>query len=165
MKYFISGHRDLTIHEFRQHYAQKISNAVMSDPKTVFVVGDYHGADEMAQEYLHNLKTNYPDIDVTVFHMGERPMHNLYKFPTSADYADDHHRDSAMTINSDEDIGWAREGKDNSGTAQNILRRKVKNVLVTLPKDDAHNFLQGMLNTMLCHPENDCDEPPTICYT
>ena len=164
MVYFISGHRDLTIHEFRQHYAKKMSNAVMKDPKTEFVVGDYHGADEMAQEYLHNLKLKYPEIEVTVFHMGDRPMHNLYNFTTSADYVDDHHRDSAMTINSDEDIAWAREGKENSGTAQNILRRKIKNILVTLTEQDALNFLQGILNTMLCHPNNELTDPPTICY-
>lgn len=164
MKYFISGHRDLTIHEFRKYYAKKISNVVMGDPKAHFVVGDYHGADEMAHGFLYTLKLNYPEITVTVYHMGKRPMHNLYNFATSADYADDHHRDSAMTINSDEDIAWAREGKEYSGTAQNIIRRKVKNVLVTLPSEDAINFLQGILNTMLCHPENEFDEPPIVYY-
>lgn len=162
MKYFISGHRDLTIHEFRQHYAQKISNAVMRDHECGFVVGDYHGADEMAQEYLHNLKANYPHISVTVYHMGERPMHNLYNFSTFADFKNDHERDSAMTIDSDEDIAWVREGKETSGTAQNIVRRKVKNILITLSKDDALNFLQGMLNTMLCHPDNENDESPIV---
>ena len=41
MIYFISGHRDLTIEEFKKHYIPKIDEVCAFDKNAKFVVGDY----------------------------------------------------------------------------------------------------------------------------
>ena len=43
MIYFISGHRDLTIEEFKKHYIPKIDEVCAFDKNAKFVVGDYWG--------------------------------------------------------------------------------------------------------------------------
>lgn len=130
MRYFISGHRDVTQKEFQRFYAKAIIDAVMKEPTTVeFMVGDYYGVDAMAQEYLAKLKNTYPNIKVTVYHMFDKPRNNFYQFPTIGGYENDHTRDCAMTLATDMDIAWVRSGKHTSGTAQNILRRKLKAVI------------------------------------
>lgn len=48
MRYFISGHRDLTWEEFTKWYAPAISNAINNDRLACFVIGDCDGADKMA---------------------------------------------------------------------------------------------------------------------
>lgn len=56
--------------------------------------------------------------------MGETPMNINNKITNRVpNFSDDIARDSAMTRNSNEDIAFIRVGKENSGTAQNILRR------------------------------------------
>lgn len=154
MRYFISGHRDITIKEFQRYYAKAITNAVMKDPNSVeFVVGDYYGVDAMAQEYLAHLIKTYTNVKVTVYHMFDKPRNNFYKFPTKGGYTDDHARDSAMTLESDADIAWVRSGKQNSGTEQNIVRRKVKSLLYLGKFDYSIGLLQGMANLMVSHPD------------
>ena len=64
MIYFISGHRDLTIEEFKKHYIPKIDEVCAFDKNAKFVVGDYWGADTFAQDYLVNI--GYGD-NVTVY--------------------------------------------------------------------------------------------------
>lgn len=162
--YFISGHRDIAQKEFQQHYAKDIMNAVLKDPTSRFIMGDYYGVDEMAQEYLASLKKKYPDIDVVVYHMFEEPRNNKGDHATKGGYQDDHDRDSAMTLESDEDIAWVRSGKQDSGTAQNLLRRRVKELTHGMKFDDANDLLQGMVRMMETHPGNEYQEPPCVYY-
>jgi hypothetical protein len=152
--YFISGHRDLTHKEFQQFYAKHIMNAILANPKCEFVVGDYHGADTLAQEYLGELVNKYTEVMVTVYHMGDEPMNNPQNFHTLGDFKNDHQRDAAMTNASDKDIAWVRSGKKHSGTAQNILRRKAKDISHELGYTDAMDFIQGIVDTLDTHPQN-----------
>ena len=127
MVYFISGRRDITHEEFDKFYVPKINEAI-SDV-TRFVVGDYEGADIMAQEYLRTLceegRLNYSQV--TVYHMSDSPHHLASdKFNLVGGFKGDVERDSAMTEASDKDIAVIRKGKWTSGTAQNILRRYEK---------------------------------------
>ena len=101
---FISGHRDLTQEEIE------------------FVIGDYEGCDTMAQEYL--TEQGFDPSRVTIYHMGDKPMNLVNKhFKTIGGFKNDIERDSAMTNASTYDVAYIRKGKENSGTAQNILRR------------------------------------------
>jgi len=93
----------------------------MRDPNASFVVGDYDGVDIMAQ---HFLKGKINDKQLTVYHMFDKPMNIDGDWETKGGFKDDIHRDSTMTVNSDIDIFWIRNWGDNSGTEQNILRRK-----------------------------------------
>ena len=163
MRYFISGHRDITIKEFQRYYAKPISNAVMKDPNnSEFVVGDYYGVDAMAQEYLAHLIQSYPNVKVIVYHMFDKPRNNFYKFSTKGGFTDDHARDSAMTNDSDADIAWVRSGKKNSGTEQNIVRRKVQSLLYLGEFEYSIGLLQGMCNLMQKHPNNENNYKLTI---
>ncbi len=163
--FFISGHRDITIKEFQRQYAKDIMNAVLRDPKSKFVVGDYFGVDEMAQAYLHSLKQKYTELEVIVYHMFEEPRNNEYGFPTKGGYVNDHDRDSAMTMESDSDIAWVRSGKWNSGTAQNLLRRKVQRLMMDMRFKDANEFAQGLIVMLKDHPKNKTGVAPTVHYS
>ena len=118
--FFISGHRDITQDEFEKFYLDTIDK-LSENPLVSFVVGDCNGVDFMAQQALSELVT--PDR-VTVYHMFTKPR-NLAnkKFKLKGGYKSDIARDSAMTQDSTDDLAWIRKGKENSGTAQNILRR------------------------------------------
>jgi hypothetical protein len=118
---FISGHLDLTEEEFNEHYKPAIDFAIFFG--TNFVVGDANGADKMAQEYIKSIGNNVWEL-VTVFHMFEKPRNNC-GFKTRGGYKTDDLRDNAMTVNSDYDIAWVRPGREKSGTAKNLKRRKV----------------------------------------
>lgn len=121
--YFISGHRDITKDEFERNYIPALERVIEDDPESVFVVGDYEGADIMAQDYLMNFTDVGPDR-VIVYCMGNTPANankDIMRFKRG--YASDIERDSAMTDASIRDIAFVREGKYDSGTAQNILRR------------------------------------------
>lgn len=52
---FVSGHRDLTVAEFHEHYAPALERAMANGDH--IVVCDYVGADIMAQAYLNNRGT------------------------------------------------------------------------------------------------------------
>lgn len=119
MKYFISGHRDLTVEEFNSLYVPVILDILKEDPTCEFVVGDYQGVDSMAQEYLASMVDK-----VTVYHMFDSPRNLINpNFKTIGGFTSDEERDAAMTKDSDRDIAFVRKGKRNSGTAQNIVRR------------------------------------------
>lgn len=160
--YFISGHRDISDKEFHLHYKKSIMNAILADPNTSFVVGDYYGVDVLAQEYLASLKNKYTNINITVYHMFKSPRNNPCNLPTKGGFVSDHDRDSAMTMVSDMDILWVRTGKKFSGTAQNLLRRQVKNLIFTMGFDDANDCLKGMLSLLSIHPENDAGVPEIL---
>lgn len=116
---FISGHLDLTAEEFMDHYQQRIMNAVQAGHD--FVVGDARGADYLAQ-YVLGLTSGCNKV--TVYHMFTEPRNNIPNFKTVGGFTTDKERDEAMTLNSDYDIAWVREGsRKNCGTALNIKRR------------------------------------------
>ena len=119
MIYFISGHRNITDEEFLMHYAPKILDA-LRDPNAEFVVGECDGVDIMAQQFLNGLINKN---DLTVYHIGDKPINISGDWKTRGGYNDHIHRDSIMTKESDIDIFWIREWGQNSGTEQNIIRR------------------------------------------
>jgi hypothetical protein len=118
MVFFVSGHLDLTREEFLTHYAQRLRAAVSEGAE--FVIGDADGADSMAQEFLTHLSAT-----VTVYHMFHLPRNN-YGFETIGGFQSDKERDEAMTKNSDDDIAWVRPGRNKSGTAKNLIRRRLR---------------------------------------
>ena len=143
MKYFISGHLDLTQDEFEKHYKSQI-DAALCESSSEFVIGDATGADLLAQQYLF-----YKDKNVTIYHIGSKPR-NLanHCFSTHSGFKTDELRDEAMTQNSDIDIAWVRvltndqieilqkqlkeKGRKYnpsrvSGTEKNLIRRNKKN--------------------------------------
>lgn len=120
--FFISGHRDITNEEFTELYKPAILKAI-SLYDAIFLIGDYYGVDIMAQNYLVD-ELNYDIEKITVYHMGAMPMNINKKIINRVpNFSDDIARDSAMTRNSNEDIAFVRIGKEDSGTAQNVLRR------------------------------------------
>lgn len=120
--YFISGHRDLTVSDFVK-YKTILKETIEQVPDALFVVGDYHGADIMAQNYLID-ELNINPSQITVYHMGETPQNINPKITnTVGGFATDEERDSAMTCVSSKDIAFVKDNTQMSGTAQNILRR------------------------------------------
>jgi len=115
--YFISGHRNITEKEFKEHYISTIDKILVSGDCR-FVIGDYYGADIMAQNYLKEKSAN-----VTVYHMLVAPKNNA-GFPLIGGFENDEDRDAAMTSVSNRDIAWVRSGNDISGTAINLRRRE-----------------------------------------
>jgi len=113
---FISGHLSLTQDEFNKYYKSKIDLALEKNES--FVVGDTRGADTLAQNYLLGKSKN-----VIVYHMFETPRNNV-DFKTKGGFKSDKERDRAMTKASTTDIAWVREGREKSGTQNNINRRK-----------------------------------------
>lgn len=121
--YFISGHRDLTDAEFEFNYEPMINKALYDNRDAKFIVGDYEGADIMAQNYLLDVVGIEPER-VCVYHMLETPRNiNPKVVKTKGGFNSDDERDAAMTMASSFDIALVRDIKKNSGTAQNILRR------------------------------------------
>lgn len=120
LTYFVSGHLDLTEAEFEEHYVPALNQGVREGAG--FIVGDARGADLMAQEYLLHAGGN-----VKVFHMFTKPR-NLASpdIPTVGGFHSDQERDKAMTRASTADIAWIRPGREKSGTAKNLKRRKVQ---------------------------------------
>ena len=122
MRYFVSGHRDLTISEFREHYVPLIQKIIKDDVWCEFVVGFCEGCDLMFIEWMTE---HAPSHDLLVFHCTHIPENfwddypNIYLYP-----CDDFETcDTAMTRNSDFDIAWVRLGREDSHTAKNIKRR------------------------------------------
>ena len=114
---FISGHLDITKAEFEEHYAPVIIK--FHTEQASFVVGDAPGVDSMAQDLLKRLKA-----PTTVYHMFEKARYNA-KFPAVGGFTSDKQRDAALTAASTTDIAWVRPGREKSGTAANISRRKI----------------------------------------
>jgi hypothetical protein len=115
--YFISGHGDLTPEEFDLHYRPAIDRALSENAG--FIMGDFRGADSLAQEYIFS--KGYA-ARALVCHMFETPRNN-HGLSTLGGFQSDEERDSYMTKCSSYDIVWIRPGRENSGTARNIERR------------------------------------------
>lgn len=121
---FISGHRDLTEEEFENNYKPAILDFLNNHTEGKFVIGDYEGADIMAQNYLLNSLAVIPER-VTVYHIGDVPQNKNEKVTIlKGGFANDEERDAAMTAASFRDIAFVRDWTKLSGTAQNILRRQ-----------------------------------------
>lgn len=119
---FISGHRNITEREF-EIYKQAILNELSLNPDCRFVIGDYHGVDIMAQNFLLDVLMIDPE-NITVYHMFESPRNvNPKVVHFKGGFATDSERDTAMTNASYKDIAFVRDNKVMSGTAENILRR------------------------------------------
>lgn len=135
--YFISGHRNITEDEFTNNYVkrfnviemtyqyQKAINKVDDIDAPLYIVGDYEDVDIMSQNYLiDNLKVDPKRI--TVYHMFNKPRNCNDKITNfKGGFRSDEERDSAMTNDSTEDIAFIRDHLQLSGTAMNILRRKL----------------------------------------
>ena len=116
---FVSGHLDLTEEEFQDHYVPLLTQ--YCDLGYHFVVGDARGADTLAQKFL---AANCHRPHVNVFHMFTEPRNLHGEFLSTGGYTSDNERDTAMTLGSDLDLAWVRPGREKSGTAKNIARRK-----------------------------------------
>jgi hypothetical protein len=121
--YFISGHGDLTFEEFLEHYKPKIDEALVEDAS--FIMGDFRGADVLAQEYLKN-KTG----QVIIYHCFSKPRYLVdtiglrsKEWRYMSGFDSDSTRDAKMTEYSTHDIAWVRPGKEKSGTQKNLNRR------------------------------------------
>lgn len=128
MKYFISGHRDLSYEDFQFYYKPLIDRVIIEDPDARFVVGDCDGVDKLAMDYIWD----ECDRPLTIFHMFNAPRNIPEGMGTVPDaeevyfvggFKSDEERDSAMTKASDFDIAFVKDNRWNSGTAQNIKRR------------------------------------------
>lgn len=120
--YFISGHRNITQKEFDTNYVPALKTA-LENKDVYFVVGDYHGVDIMAQNYLIDVLKVDPRR-ITVYHMYNSPRNKNPKIQnTKGGFTSDSGRDEQMTKDSDVDIAFVRDPKKISGTAENILRR------------------------------------------
>jgi hypothetical protein len=130
MTYFISGHRDLSLEDFKKYYIPKIREILEEDSYAEFVVGDCDGADKYAMDYIYNTTKKY----ITIYHMFNSPRNIPKMYEPAHDilfrqlsfrsgFKSDEERDSAMTRDSNFDIAFVFNNRWNSGTAQNIKRR------------------------------------------
>ena len=121
MRYFVSGHRDLTAEEFDRHYVYQLGCVLAEDPYAEFVVGDWEGCDTMFVKYMEEY---YTDVRIHIFYVGSPRIKegefNEYCFHECTSYDD---CDATMTRHSNFDITWVRPGREDSHTAKNIKRR------------------------------------------
>lgn len=134
MRYFISGHRNLTKEEFEKHYSSKIKYILRNDDNPHFIVGDWEGCDSM---FIDFIKGDIGSCILSIYHVESFPRvtpgnidseDRLYEI-----YGEDYINlvrcktyddcDAEMTLDSDFDIAWIRKGREDSHTALNIKRR------------------------------------------
>lgn len=128
MRYFVSGHRDLTKEEFKEHYVPLIIKVLREDSWAEFVVGDWEGCDTFFVDIITSLRLRpLPNIDI---YCVEKPRLkprgysiDCYENIHYYSYNDYDECDASMTRDSDFDIAWIRPGRENSHTANNIKRR------------------------------------------
>ena len=135
MKYFISGHRNLSREDFRNYYIPIIEKIFHEERSPTFVIGDCDGVDRFAMDYLYYNHTT--DCDIIIFHMLESPrntpmglkvedfakMKNGNRVFFRGGFKSDEERDASMTNVSNYDIAFVKDNRWDSGTAQNIKRR------------------------------------------
>ena len=127
MRYFVSGHRDITFDEFFDNYVPLLDKVRAEDSNAEFIVGDWEGCDMLTLEYL--LCDLFPYPNITIYGVDKIRI-NPYgltpdKYPTvnivlKTSYDE---CDASMTTDSDFDIAWIKPGKEDSHTAKNIKRR------------------------------------------
>lgn len=133
MRYFISGHTDITAEQWDANYKKRIERACADGAE--FVVGDSFGVDRLALQQLWI--AHYDPSKVTIYHIGtEHRFHVKGYFRECGGFSSHTMKDSAMTFQSDEDILWIRPKEETirllgsnynpkyvSGTERNALRR------------------------------------------
>ena len=135
--YFVSGHRNISEEDFNNTYAFEIKSIIDNhyNDDCIFIMGDYYGCDIMAQDYLLDTLEINPSR-VYVYHMLDKPRNvNPKVINLVGGFTSDEERDAAMTDASDYDIAYIYDHTKLSGTAQNILRRKL-----ILPKNEKENY-------------------------
>ena len=120
MVYFISGHRNISEENFKKYYTPKIDKVLKDDPDPWFLIGDYEGADYLAQKYLSSIGKG--DL-VRVYHMFSKPRNCVEGLKCIGGFTTDEERDAAMTKDSDFDIAYFEKERKWSGTLTNIIRR------------------------------------------
>jgi hypothetical protein len=130
MIYFVSGHLTTTPEEFQQHYLPVLERVLSEDPDSKFVMGDARGTDRLTQLWARERGLF---SRVTVYHMFASARNNAGPFHTQGGYETDTARDEAMTAASQVDVAWVRPGRETSGTAQNLARRKTLKGTVVAP--------------------------------
>ncbi len=143
IRYFISGHVDITPEQFNLHYKPKIV-AAASDPNSLFLIGNASGTDYLAQQLLIDLFTSAGMTDfkrIHIYHRHTDPGQHVDRRCTLVSGFSSHSsKDKQMTINSDQDIAWVRSEEETkmlygdkykpsriSGTEQNLIRRSKTN--------------------------------------
>lgn len=137
---FISGHRDITNEEFDKYYIKQIQGYVnwlktdhsnfFNDKSLIFYVGDCDGCDCIAINYIINeilpLDNNIKLVICTCdFNFDGKQTYNFNNSNISiiGGFKSHEERDSYMTKSTDADLLWIRQGKWDSGTAQNYVKR------------------------------------------
>lgn len=120
MRYFVSGHRDLTREEFEEHYVPLIQKVIKEDSWVEFVVGDWEGCDNMFIDYI---LYRFPNTFINVYCVNSPRIARIHETINICKRNTYDACDAAMTRNSDFDIAWIRPGRENSHTANNIKRR------------------------------------------
>lgn len=133
MRYFISGHINLSEDDFAKHYILSIDKA-LEDNSSTFVIGDAYGVDLMANMYLHSKGISKERI--TIYHIGVSTYNkNPGQFLTKGGFKSHTEKDTAMTNDSDKDILYIRSIEEQkriygdnykhrvSGTERNRNRR------------------------------------------
>ena len=123
---FISGHNDLDIKEYVKWYGPIISEYV--NKGYYFVVGDCKGIDTFAQYQLNHLLPKDQLKRVKIFYKGDKPAYCLSEeFFQLGGFVSHEEAAVAMTICSDIDVAFVKVGRENTLTAQNIIRRFTPN--------------------------------------
>ncbi|XWV26276.1 hypothetical protein QJ857_gp0799 [Tupanvirus soda lake] len=142
IRYFISGHTDITQEQFDFYYKDNII-AAAQNPKNTFVMGSAPGADYMAQKLLVELLEKHPNgLDrITVYYKGSKPEKIADpRIKTIGGFVSHDEKDAQMTRDSDIDIAYVRTQEESkklygnkykpnriSGTQKNIERRFLHN--------------------------------------
>ena len=132
MRYFVSGHRDLTREEFEEHYAPLIKKVIEYDEWPSFIVGDWEGCDTLFVEHLILEGYLVPFIVTYTDKLRTEKLINRFNkeciLAKSEQLNTYDECDTYMTKNSDFDIAWIRPGREDSHTAKNIKRRYEGNI-------------------------------------
>jgi hypothetical protein len=128
---FVSGHLDLTEEEFTLNYSNQIS--IAHNLGHNIIVGDANGCDEMAQRFINTLAKSRSKT--FVYYMFQKPRNNPCEYRSFGGFNSDNERDTEMTKASNYDIAWVRPGREKSGTAKNLARRKSTKMRVLTPDD------------------------------
>jgi hypothetical protein len=121
MRYYITGHRDLSKEEFNRIYLPKIDDIIREDSNAVFLVGACEGVDLYTRQYLikYNIRLQIYGPYFESDHINNiTQVHFLVSYENAA---------NKMIENSDITIGFIKPGRESSFTALNILKRYIIN--------------------------------------
>lgn len=121
MRYYITGHRDLSKEEFSKIYIPEIDRIIREDSNAVFLVGVCEGVDLYTRQYLikYNIRLQIYGPYFEFDHINNiTQVHFLVSYENAA---------NKMIENSDITIGFIKPGRESSFTALNILKRYIIN--------------------------------------